>query len=171
LNIPARYTFGYFPDIAVEPPDVAMDFHAWFEAYLGGRWYTFDARHNVPRIGRVKIAHGRDAVDVALSTSYGAAALTSMVVWSDEIPDEEAEAGPELLNRATLTPHVPQHPPGAGGVTVSHPSPQEQQSALGRGTVSSETVLVSAGAPLVGPSADNDEDSADADIASMQARG
>ena len=65
-----------------------MDFHAWFEAYLGGRWYTFDARHNEPRIGRVKIAHGRDAVDVALSTAYGAAELKSMVVWADEITEQ-----------------------------------------------------------------------------------
>jgi len=88
LNIPARYTFGYLPDIAVEPPDVPMDFHAWFEAYLGGRWYTFDARHNRPRIGRVIVGYGRDATDVALSTSYGAVQLNSMTVWSDEIhPD------------------------------------------------------------------------------------
>jgi transglutaminase-like putative cysteine protease len=92
LNIPARYTFGYLGDIAVEPPDVPMDFHAWFEAYLGGRWYTFDARHNVPRIGRVKIAHGRDAVDVALSTAYGSATLKSMIVWSDEIADDHGDA-------------------------------------------------------------------------------
>lgn len=86
LNIPARYTFGYLPDIDVEPPDVAMDFHAWFEAYLGGRWYTFDARHNRPRSGRVVIGRGRDAVDVALSTSYGAARLNKMTVWADEVP-------------------------------------------------------------------------------------
>ncbi|MEX2236598.1 MAG: transglutaminase family protein [Dehalococcoidia bacterium] len=100
LNIPARYTFGYFPDIAVEPPDVAMDFHAWFEAYLGGRWYTFDARHNTPRIGRVVIGHGRDAVDVAMSTSYGSTRLKKMTVWSDEVtadnpggppPEEDAD--------------------------------------------------------------------------------
>ena len=65
VNIPARYTFGYLPDIGVEPPDVPMDFHAWFEAYLGDRWYAFDARHNVPRIGRVVVGRGRDAVDVA----------------------------------------------------------------------------------------------------------
>jgi transglutaminase-like putative cysteine protease len=84
LNIPARYTFGYLPDIGIEPPDVAMDFHTWFEAYLGGRWYTFDARHNVPRIGRVVIGRGRDAVDVALTTSYGAARLQKMTVWSDQ---------------------------------------------------------------------------------------
>jgi transglutaminase-like putative cysteine protease len=92
LNIPARYTFGYLPDIAVEPPDVPMDFHAWFEAYLGGRWYTFDARHNRPRIGRVIVGYGRDAADVALSTSYGAVRLDSMTVWADEIhPDEGDE--------------------------------------------------------------------------------
>ncbi len=86
LNIPARYAFGYLPDYAVVPPDVPMDFHAWFEAYLGGRWYTFDARHNQPRIGRVKIAHGRDAVDVAMVTAYGAARLESMIVWTDAAP-------------------------------------------------------------------------------------
>lgn len=86
LNIPARYAFGYLPDYAVVPPDVPMDFHAWFEAYLGGRWYTFDARHNQPRIGRVKIAHGRDAVDVAMVTAYGAATLQSMAVWTDAKP-------------------------------------------------------------------------------------
>ena len=85
LNIPAYYTFGYLPDIDVEPPDTAMDFHAWFEAYLDGRWYTFDARHNRPRIGRVIIGRGRDACDVALTTTYGAARLAQMTVWADEI--------------------------------------------------------------------------------------
>jgi transglutaminase-like putative cysteine protease len=85
LNIPARYTFGYLPDIAVEPPDVPMDFHAWFEAYLGGRWYSFDARHNIPRIGRVVIGWGRDAVDTALSTQYGSSRLNNMTVWADEV--------------------------------------------------------------------------------------
>ena len=85
LNIPARYTFGYLPDIAVEPPYGLMDFHTWFEAFLGDRWYTFDARHNVRRIGRVVIGRGRDAVDVALTTSYGAARLEKMIVWSDQI--------------------------------------------------------------------------------------
>ncbi len=85
LNIPARYTFGYLPDIAVEPPHGLMDFHTWFEAFLGDRWYTFDARHNVRRIGRVVIGRGRDAVDVALTTSYGAARLEKMIVWSDQI--------------------------------------------------------------------------------------
>ena len=86
FNIPARYVFGYLPDYLVVPPDVPMDFHAWFEAYLGGHWYTFDARHNVPRIGRVKVAHGRDAVDVAMVTSFGLAQLQAMSVWTDAIP-------------------------------------------------------------------------------------
>src|SRR5260221_6824470 len=72
--------------MGVEPPDVPMDFHAWFEAYLGGRWYSFDARHNVPRIGRVVIGRGRDAVDTALSTQYGSRRLTAMTVWADELP-------------------------------------------------------------------------------------
>ena len=84
MNIPARYTFGYLPDIG-EDPDGLMDFHTWFEAFLGDRWYTFDARHNRRRIGRVVIGRGRDAVDVALTTSYGIARLEKMIVWSDEI--------------------------------------------------------------------------------------
>jgi transglutaminase-like putative cysteine protease len=86
LNVPARYTFGYLPDIGVEPPDTPMDFHAWFEAYVGGRWYAFDARHNQPRIGRVVVGRGRDAVDTALSTSFGAVRLERMLVWADEAP-------------------------------------------------------------------------------------
>jgi transglutaminase-like putative cysteine protease len=88
MNIPARYTFGYLPDVAVEPPDTPMDFHAWFEAYLGGRWYTFDARHNEPRIGRVVIGRGRDAVDVALTTQYGASELKAMTVWAEEVTSD-----------------------------------------------------------------------------------
>jgi transglutaminase-like putative cysteine protease len=86
LNIPARYTVGYLPDVAVEPPDTPMDFHSWFEAYLGDRWYTFDARHNRPRIGRVIVGYGRDAADVALSTSYGRLELNGLTVWADEVP-------------------------------------------------------------------------------------
>ena len=62
-----------------------MDFHAWFEAYVGGQWYAFDARHNVPRIGRVVIGRGRDAVDVAMATSYGPQQLTQMTVWAEEV--------------------------------------------------------------------------------------
>jgi hypothetical protein len=69
MNIPARYCTGYLGDMGVPPPYGPMDFAAWFEAYLGGRWYTFDARNNVPRIGRVLVARGRDAIDVAISTT------------------------------------------------------------------------------------------------------
>jgi transglutaminase-like putative cysteine protease len=91
INIPARYVFGYLPDIGVEPPEAPMDFHSWFEAYLGDRWYTFDARHNQPRLGRIPIGRGRDAVDVALVTQYGPAQLNSMTVWSDQLSEGSAE--------------------------------------------------------------------------------
>jgi transglutaminase-like putative cysteine protease len=84
LNVPARYTFGYLPDVGVAPAETPMDFHAWFEAFVDGRWYAFDARHNVPRIGRVPVGRGRDAVDAALITAYGNEALTRMTVWADE---------------------------------------------------------------------------------------
>jgi transglutaminase-like putative cysteine protease len=87
LNIPARYVFGYMPDIGIEPADVPMDFHSWFEAYLGGQWHTFDARLNTPRIGRIPIGRGRDALDVAIVTQYGPGALTSINVWSDALND------------------------------------------------------------------------------------
>lgn len=88
LNIPARYVCGYLPDVGIIPPDVPMDFHAWFEAFLDGSWHTFDARHNVPRIGRVPVAYGRDAVDVALATVYGSAQLGALDVWSDEVDEQ-----------------------------------------------------------------------------------
>lgn len=93
LNIPARYVFGYMPDIGIPPPYPAMDFHAWFEVYLGGRWWTFDARFNTPRIGRIPIGRGRDAVDVAMVTTYGAANFRQMTVWSDVVTDA-TEYGP-----------------------------------------------------------------------------
>ncbi len=89
LSIPARYVCGYLPDIQVPIDPVPMDFHAWFEVFLDGEWRTFDARHNFPRIGRVLIGRGRDAVDVALATSYGTAQLDSMVVWADEVPETQ----------------------------------------------------------------------------------
>jgi transglutaminase-like putative cysteine protease len=85
LNIPARYCTGYLGDIGVPPADSPMDFSAWFEAFLGGRWHTFDARHNEPRIGRVLIAHGRDAADVAISMTFGQCWLEGFRVWTDEI--------------------------------------------------------------------------------------
>jgi transglutaminase-like putative cysteine protease len=86
LNIPARYAFGYLPDIGVAPPYDPMDFCAWTEVFLGGRWYTFDARNNARRIGRVLIGRGRDAVDVAMVTAYGGPQLVEMLVWADQVP-------------------------------------------------------------------------------------
>jgi transglutaminase-like putative cysteine protease len=84
MNIPARYCSGYLGDIGVAPAPDPMDFSAWFEAYLGDRWYAFDARHNTPRIGRVLIARGRDAADVALSTSFGPSRLADFKVITEE---------------------------------------------------------------------------------------
>jgi transglutaminase-like putative cysteine protease len=107
MNVPARYAFGYLPDIDVEPPDVPMDFHAWFEAYVGGRWYTFDARHNQPRVGRVLVGRGRDAVDVALSTAYGPARLEQMTVWADEVsPDDDLRSGEPDADALEATSHL-----------------------------------------------------------------
>lgn len=85
LNIPARYTTGYLGDIGVPIAPEPMDFSAWFEAYVGGRWWTFDARHNRPRIGRVVMAVGRDASDVAITTSFGIAKLAKFDVVSYEV--------------------------------------------------------------------------------------
>jgi transglutaminase-like putative cysteine protease len=90
LNIPARYCTGYLGDIGMPPPYGTMDFAAWFEVFLGGRWYTFDARNNMPRIGRVLIARGRDAADVALSNTFGHNTLTSFKVWTDEVDGSRA---------------------------------------------------------------------------------
>lgn len=86
LNIPARYCTGYLGDIGIPPVDYPMDFSAWFQAYLGGHWHTFDARHNTPRIGRILMATGRDATDVALSTSFGTSNLIGFNVVTDEVP-------------------------------------------------------------------------------------
>jgi transglutaminase-like putative cysteine protease len=83
LNIPARYVFGYIPAIGVPPPPEPMDFAAWFEAYLDGRWHTFDARNNTPRIGRVVVGRGRDAIDVALITSFGPLSLNGFEVRAE----------------------------------------------------------------------------------------
>src|SRR5205085_5961294 len=75
MNIPARYATGYLGDIGVPVMPAPMDFAAWMEVYLGGRWITLDARHNQRRIGRVLMGRGRDAVDVAITTSFGATTL------------------------------------------------------------------------------------------------
>lgn len=86
MNIPARYCTGYLGDIGTPPPYGTMDFAAWFEVFLEGEWHTFDARNNTPRIGRVLIARGRDATDVAISTAFGPNTLTHFRVWTDEVP-------------------------------------------------------------------------------------
>jgi transglutaminase-like putative cysteine protease len=85
LNVPARYCTGYLGDIGVPPAASPMDFSAWFEVYLGKQWYAFDARNNTPRIGRILVARGRDAADVAITTSFGLNKLESFRVWTDEI--------------------------------------------------------------------------------------
>lgn len=97
MNIPARYCTGYLGDIGMPPPYGPMDFAAWFEAYLDGRWYTFDARNNMPRIGRVLIARGRDAADVAISSAFGHNTLKSFKVRTDEVSEEESTS---QFNRA-----------------------------------------------------------------------
>ncbi len=85
LNVPARYCTGYLSDVGTPEPYPAGDFAAWFEAYLGGEWHTFDPRNNAPRIGRFLIARGRDAADVAMTTTFGANTLTGFRVWTDEM--------------------------------------------------------------------------------------
>jgi transglutaminase-like putative cysteine protease len=96
LNIPARYASGYLGDIRVPPLPTPMDFHAWFEVFLGGRWHSVDARHNTARIGRVLMARGRDATDTALITSFGPAQLQEFKVWSEEVAEGQFEAEREL---------------------------------------------------------------------------
>ena len=85
MNIPARYCTGYLGDSGTPPPHGVMDFAAWFEAFVDGRWQTFDARNNVPRVGRVLIARGRDATDVAISNAFGPNTLAGFTVWTDEV--------------------------------------------------------------------------------------
>ncbi len=87
MNVPARYCTGYLGDIGVPVGATPMDFSGWFEAYLGGRWYTFDARHSIPRIGRILMGRGRDATDVAISTTFGSCTLAGFKVITDEVPE------------------------------------------------------------------------------------
>jgi transglutaminase-like putative cysteine protease len=91
MNVPARYCTGYLGDIGVPKEPYPMHFSAWFEVYLGGRWYTFDARHNIPRIGRILIARGRDATDVAITTLFGPSTLTGFTVVTDEVEEESVD--------------------------------------------------------------------------------
>ena len=95
MNIPARYCTGYLGDMGTPPPYGVPDFAAWIEVYIGGGWYIFDARNNVPRIGRVLIARGRDAADVAIVTTFGPNTLESFKVWTDEI-EESKTVSPSL---------------------------------------------------------------------------
>lgn len=104
MNIPARYATGYLGDICVTPAPYPMDFSAWFEVFLEDRWWTFDARHNEPRVGRILMATGRDAADVALTTIFGGNRLASFHVWTDEVkepePDRQEESRPASVTAA-----------------------------------------------------------------------
>ena len=93
FNLPARYVTGHLPDIGFRDPGTPMDFHAYCEVYLGQEWLTFDARYNIPRIGRVKVAHGADAVDGAFSTIYGEAYLTGFQVWAYQVDSRHVSIG------------------------------------------------------------------------------
>jgi transglutaminase-like putative cysteine protease len=108
FNIPARYVTGHLPDIGRFDPGSAMDFHAYFEVYLGHRWSTFDARFNTPRIGRVKVAHGLDAVDGAFSTIYGEVQFKGFEVWAYQVNPNEVSVGDpiDLSKRLDGTPTV-----------------------------------------------------------------
>ena len=118
LNIPARYAFGYLPDIGVTPPEHPMDFCAWMEVFLDGRWWTFDPRNNERRIGRVLIGRGRDALDVAMVTTYGGPKLKSMTVWADQVSLDafESAATPPLGSQ--------------GLIQVTPPAPETEEDAI-----------------------------------------
>jgi transglutaminase-like putative cysteine protease len=85
MNIPARYATGYLGDIGVPAVPAPMDFSAWFEVYLSGRWFTFDARHNTPRVGRILVARGRDAADCAITTTFGQSSLVQFDIVTEEV--------------------------------------------------------------------------------------
>jgi transglutaminase-like putative cysteine protease len=108
MNLPARYVTGHLPDIGYMDPGTPMDFHAYAEVYIGGKWHTFDARYNVPRIGRVKIAHGLDATDCAFATTYGPARLNNFDVWAYQVEPEEVSLDDpvDLGKRLDGTPEI-----------------------------------------------------------------
>jgi transglutaminase-like putative cysteine protease len=112
FNIPTRYVTGYVPDVGCLDPGTPMDFHAYMQVYVGHRWHTFDARFNVPRIGRIKIACGLDAVDGAFSTVYGSAQLVSFYVWAYQVDPREVNLNDpiDLSKRLDGTPEL--HFPG-----------------------------------------------------------
>lgn len=108
FNLPARYVTGHLPDIGYTDPGTPMDFHAYCEVYLGREWLTFDPRFNVPRIGRVKVAHGADAVDGAFATIYGEAKPTYFEVWAYQVDPQKVAVGDpiDLTKRLDGTPTV-----------------------------------------------------------------
>ena len=121
MNIPARYCTGYLGDVGMPPPYGPMDFAAWFEAYVDGHWHTFDPRNNVPRIGRVLIARGRDATDVAISNAFGPNTLVGFKVWMDEINESHERrhflsAGMRLLTVRHIT--VYRYPEPVGSASI-----------------------------------------------------
>jgi transglutaminase-like putative cysteine protease len=106
--LPARYVTGHLPDIGCFDPGSSMDFHAYCEVYLGQEWLTFDARYNVPRIGRVKVAHGADAVDGAFTTIFGEASLTYFQVWAYQVDPRQVAVGDpiDMSKRLDGTPTI-----------------------------------------------------------------
>lgn len=114
FNLPARYVTGYVPDVAFTDPGTPMDFHAYFEVYIGHQWHVFDARFNTPRIGRILIARGRDAVDGAFATAYGAAKLVWFNVWAYQVDPADVKVGDpiDLSKRLDGTPEL-RLPPAA----------------------------------------------------------
>ncbi|WP_099867221.1 transglutaminase-like domain-containing protein [Pararhizobium haloflavum] len=108
LNIPARYVNGFMGDIGVPADPAPMDFNAWFEAFIGGRWYTFDARHNARRIGRIVVARGRDAADIPLFHTFGQHQLDMFNVWTYEASSKVAEIGRATHKHSLIEPwHSP----------------------------------------------------------------
>jgi transglutaminase-like putative cysteine protease len=118
FNIPTRYVSGFVPDIGCEDPGTPMDFHAYFEVFMGGRWQTFDGRFSTPRISRIRISTGYDAGTCAFTTMYGAAALTGFHVWSYQVDPEEVRVGDpvDLAKRLCGTP------------VIRYPKPREDAS-------------------------------------------
>jgi transglutaminase-like putative cysteine protease len=114
MNIPARYCTGYLGDIGVPPVEYPMDFSAWFEAYLGGHWHTFDARHNTPRIGRLLMARGRDATDVAIATTFGPCVLAGFNIITQEVMPAAMPGGGRADDAPAVVPEAPTGPGSIG---------------------------------------------------------
>ncbi len=108
FNLPSRYVSGYVPDVGCEDPGTPMDFHAYFEVFLGGRWQVFDARFAEPRTARIRICAGYDAVNCAFGTFFGSAILTKFVVWSYQVDPAEVRVGDpvDLSKRWCGTPEI-----------------------------------------------------------------